>query len=97
MADVSVEQPFVAITQKNRAVSVCRSVRITTEAHEAGLETLPEFRGKGFAAEVTAEWARRVCAIDAMPLYSTSWENKASQAVARKLRLRCYGNDFEIV
>jgi len=97
MADVSVEQPFVAITEENRAVSVCRSVRITPEAHEAGLETLPEFRGKGCAGDVTAEWARRVRAFGAMPLYSTSWENKASQAVARKLYLRCYGSDFEII
>jgi hypothetical protein len=29
-------------------------------------------------------------------MYSTSWENGASQAVARKLRLRFYGADFEI-
>jgi RimJ/RimL family protein N-acetyltransferase len=97
MPDVSVEQPFVAIIRENRAVSVCRSVRITAQAHEAGLETLPAFRGKGLAAEVTAEWAQRVRAIGAIPLYSTSWENKASQAVARKLRLRCYGSDFEII
>ncbi|HEY0459956.1 MAG TPA: GNAT family N-acetyltransferase [Pyrinomonadaceae bacterium] len=97
VADVAVEQPFIAITEENRAVSVCRSVRITREAHEAGLETLPEFRGKGYAADVTSEWARRVRASCALSLYSTSWENKASQAVARKLRLRCYGSDFEII
>ena len=97
MADVAVEQPFVAITNENRAVSVCRSVRITSKAHEAGLETLPEFRGRGFAKDVTAEWARRVRAIGAIPLYSTDWNNKASQAVAQKLGLKFYGCDFEII
>lgn len=89
-------QPFVALTVEGRAVSVCRSARITREAHEAGVETLPDFRGRGYAKDVTAEWARRVRVADAIPLYSTSWENTASQAVARKLRLACYGADFAI-
>lgn len=89
-------QPLIALFEQNRAVSVCRSVRITPEAHEAGVETLPDFRGKGYAKEVTAEWARRVQATGAVPLYSTSWENTASQAVARKLELQCYGTDFHI-
>ena len=70
-------QPFVALVEKDRAVSVCRSVRITPEAHEAGVETLPAFRGKGYAKEVAAEWARLVRASGAIPLYSTSWENIA--------------------
>ncbi len=92
--ELSAWQPFVALVEENRAVSVCRSVRITNEAHEAGVETLPEFRGKGFAGEVAAEWARQVRATNAIPLYSTAWENSASQAVARKLRLKCYASSF---
>lgn len=89
-------QPFVALVKENRAVSVCRSVRITSEAHEAGVETLPEFRGNGYAKDVVSEWARLVRKIGAIPLYSTSWENKASQAAARKLDLKCYGVTFNI-
>lgn len=90
-------QPFVALVEGKRAVSVCRSVRITPEAHEAGVETLPDFRGRAYAKDVTAEWARLVRAAGAIPLYSTSWENKASQAVTRKLRLECYGADFQVI
>jgi RimJ/RimL family protein N-acetyltransferase len=89
-------QPFVAFLLDNRAVSICRSARVTPEAHEAGVETLPNFRGKGYAAAVAAEWARRVSDAGTIPLYSTAWENVASQAVARKLNLRCYGADFHI-
>ena len=89
-------QPFAALVEENRAVSVCRSVRITPEAHEAGVETLPIFRGNGYAKEVVIEWARLVRDAGAIPLYSTSWENTASQAVARKLGLNCYGTDFQI-
>jgi hypothetical protein len=90
-------QPFVALVEGNRPVSVCRSARITAEAHEAGVETLPDFRGRGYAKEVVAGWARLVLAAGAIPLYSTDWGNKASQAVARKLRLKCYGADFQVV
>ncbi len=89
-------QPFVALVEGNRAVSICRSVRITSEAHEAGVETLPDFRGKGYAKDVTAEWARLVRTVGAIPLYSTSWENTASQAVARKLHLKFYGTNFTV-
>jgi hypothetical protein len=89
-------QPFVALLEGGRAVSVCRSVRITREAHEAGVETLPVFRGKGYAPQVTARWAMRVRALGAIAMYSTSWENLSSQAVARKLRLDCYGADFHL-
>jgi len=96
VAEVSTWQPFVAFIEENRAVSVCRSVRITPEAHEAGVETLPDFRGKGYAKDVVAEWALLVRAAGAIPLYSTSWENAASQAVARKLQLKLYGTDFQV-
>jgi RimJ/RimL family protein N-acetyltransferase len=89
-------QPFVALVEENRARAVCRSVRITPEAHEAGVETLPDFRGKGYAQEVVAEWAQRVRETGAVPLYSTSWENTASQAVAQKLKLKAYGADFQL-
>jgi GNAT superfamily N-acetyltransferase len=96
VAELPAWQPFVALVEENRAVSVCRSVRITDKAHEAGVETLPDFRGKGYAREVAAEWALRVRAAGAIPMYSTSWQNSASQAVARKLHLNCYGVDFQL-
>jgi len=89
-------QPFVAIVEGGRAVSVCRSVRLTPAAHEAGVETLPDFRGRGYAKEVAAGWAHLVRSLGAMPLYSTSWENTASLAVAKKLRLVAYGTDFHV-
>ena len=95
-SEVATWQPFVALLEDERAVSVCRSARITEAAHEAGVETLPEFRGRGYAAKVTDAWARDVLALGGIPLYSTSWENNASQAVARKLNLEFVGSDYEI-
>jgi RimJ/RimL family protein N-acetyltransferase len=96
IAELPAWQPFLALVEESRAVSVCRSVRITPVTHEAGVETLPEFRGKGYAKEVVVGWARVVQSLGAMPLYSTSWENTASQAVAKKLHLVPYGADFQV-
>jgi RimJ/RimL family protein N-acetyltransferase len=96
IAELPAWQPFVAIIEESRAVSVCRSVRITPAAHEAGVETLPEFRGRGYAKDVVAGWARVVQSLGVIPLYSTSWENTASQAVAKKLHLVPYGADFQV-
>jgi RimJ/RimL family protein N-acetyltransferase len=96
VAELPAWQPFVALVEESRAVSVCRSVRITPAAHEAGVETLPDFRGQGYAKDVVAGWARVVQSMGAIPLYSTSWENTASQAVAKKLHLVPYGADFHV-
>ena len=89
-------QPFVALLRDGVAVSVCCSVRITSAAHEAGVETPADFRGRGYAAQAVAAWARAVRHTGRIPLYSTSWENTASQAVARKLGLVQFGADLHI-
>jgi len=94
--DIGQSEPLVASVRDGRAVSVCGSVRITQEAHEAGVETSVGARGRGFAVAVVAAWARAVRETAAEPLYSTSWENTASQGVARKLGLIPYANDFSI-
>lgn len=96
-SEIDFAQPCVALLHDNRAVSVCRSVRITPRAHEAGLETLDEFRGRGYASVVAAGWAREVRRAGAVPLYSTGSDNLASQRVAGKLGLFYYGVNFTIV
>jgi hypothetical protein len=94
--DVPHRQPFLAILNEGHAVSVCCSVRITAEAHEVGVETLNDYRGRGYASDLVQQWATEVRKLEVMPLYSTSWENVASQGVARRLGLVQYGSDFHI-
>jgi RimJ/RimL family protein N-acetyltransferase len=89
-------QPMVMLSVDGQAVAICCSVRTTGAAHEAGVETAAAYRGRGYAAQVVAAWARAVRELDRVPLYSTSWENEASQAVARKLALIHFGSDLHI-
>jgi hypothetical protein len=94
--DVAICQPMIAVTLGAEAVSLCSSVRVTTRAHEAGVETAPAHRGRGYAVEAVTAWARAVRASSATPLYSTSWTNEASRAVARKLGLIQFGSDLHV-
>jgi hypothetical protein len=96
LPDVTLSAPLVAIIVDGRAVAVCGSVRRTPLAHEAGVETVLEFRRRGIALEVVSSWAMAVRAMGVTPLYSTSWTNTASQAVARKLGLICFGTDLHL-
>jgi RimJ/RimL family protein N-acetyltransferase len=93
MPDVRSCQPMFAKVIDGHAVAVCCSVRRTDAAHEAGVETAPSYRGRGYAAEVVTAWARAVRDMQRIPLYSTSWANEASRAVARKLALIQFGSD----
>ena len=92
------KQPCVAAVQENQAVSVCCSARTSRKilrgAAEAGLETIPAARGQGYAVKVVSSWAAAVREQGRIPLYSTSWENAASRAVAKKLGLIMYATDL---
>jgi len=88
--------PYAAVVVDGRVASVCSCSRITDVVAEAGLHTLPEHRGHGYAAAAIASWASAVRATGLIPLYSTSWDNIASRRVAAKLGLVLYGVDLSI-
>jgi predicted GNAT family acetyltransferase len=85
--------PCFAVVRDGAAVSVCFSARIGSLAAEAGVDTRPDHRGRGFAANVTAAWAAAIQVSGRIPLYSTSWDNLASQGVAHRLQLTLFGAD----
>ena len=89
-------EPFIAVVEDGVAVALCHSARLTERAAEAGVETLEAYRGRGYASAVVAAWAHAIRASGRIPLYSTSWDNHASQAVARRLGLVQYGVDLSI-
>jgi len=96
LGDAALCQPMVALSVSGCAVAVCCSVRRTAAAHEAGVETAPSYRRRGYAAQVVTAWAATARAIGRVPLYSTSWQNAASLAVAHRLSLLHFGSDLHI-
>jgi hypothetical protein len=92
--------PFVAALtgegEHKRVVSVCASVRLTAAVHEAGVETMPAFRQRGHALRAVAHWVELVQRAGAAALYSTAWDNHASQAIAVKLGAASLGADFHL-
>ncbi|MBP1995441.1 GNAT family N-acetyltransferase [Paenibacillus eucommiae] len=89
-------EPCYMVIEDNKAVSVCYCARNTDRAAEAGVETLEEYRGKGYALAVASAWSAAIHESKRIALYSTSWDNYASQAVAKRLQLNLYGSDLSI-
>jgi hypothetical protein len=79
-----------------RAVSICASVSAVAGAHAAGVETLPAYRRRGFAAQAVAGWGRAVLETDAAPFYGTTFDNLASQRVAGRLGMELVGSEFSV-
>jgi RimJ/RimL family protein N-acetyltransferase len=88
--------PVVAVANDGAVVAACYTARSIPLAAEAGVYTEEHFRGRGYAVEIVRGWAAATRAIGKLPLYSTSWDNTASQAVAAKLGALLYGVDFSI-
>ena len=88
--------PIVAVLENGHAISVCFCARRASFAAEAGLETAHRFRGRGLGPRVAAAWALAMRASGRTPLYSTSWANDASRAVARKLGLIPYAATWNL-
>jgi GNAT superfamily N-acetyltransferase len=96
LPDVPHRSPIIAALGGNAAVAICASVSITPGAHAAGVETVPAFRGRGLARRVVAAWAREVRRLGALPHYSTSWDDMASQRVAAAVGAAIYAADFHL-
>jgi predicted GNAT family acetyltransferase len=88
--------PVVAVLEDGVPVSLCFCARSSGVAAEAGLETAAAFRRRGYGARVTAAWAAMISASGRAPLYSTSWTNEASLAVARRLGLIAYASGWSV-
>jgi FR47-like protein len=88
--------PVVAAFDNDYPVSICFCARRSDSAAEAGLETAATYRRRGFGVRVTAAWAWAIRAAGRAPLYSTSWTNESSLAVARKLNLIPYASTWSL-
>ncbi|MFL0582792.1 GNAT family N-acetyltransferase [Solibacillus silvestris] len=92
--DFAYKQPCFIIVEDNKVVSICCSARQTSKADEASVYTNEDYRGRGYGVDVTTAWAAEVKKQGRIALYSTSWDNFASQSLARNLKLVQYGTDI---
>jgi RimJ/RimL family protein N-acetyltransferase len=88
--------PAAVVVADGVAVARCFCARLSPHVAEAGLETAEAYRGRGYGAAATQTWAAAVFASGRRALYGTSWENIASQGVARHLGLVLYGEDWSL-
>src|SRR6266566_8602189 len=89
-ACTSVRYPHHSYLMNGLIISTCQSSQENTSAAEAWVRTLPDFRKRGYARQVTAAWAYQLQQQGIIPFYSHRWDNTPSQAVARSLQLTLY-------
>lgn len=94
--DFDYKQPCFVIVENNMVVSICCSARQTSKADEASVFTHENYRGRAYGVQVTNAWASEVQKQGRIALYSTTWDNFASQSLARKLQMVQYGTDIII-
>lgn len=94
--DFKAKQPCAVMMKDERVVALCCSARQSNKAAEASVYTVEKYRGNGYGAAVTKAWAQQIQALGKVALYSTTWDNFASQGVARTLGLHQYGVDLSM-
>lgn len=86
--------PLVATVVGQHAVAICSCARLTAVAAEAGVETTAAAQGHGYGTAAVAGWAAALRARGILPMYSTSWDNHASQGIARRLGMIAYADTW---
>ncbi len=94
--DLDHHRPFFGIVRAGAVVAGGFTARAVEDAAEAGVNTNVEYRGQGFGAAVVNAWRLAVERSGRTPLYSTSYDNTSSRAVARRLGLRQYAETFAL-
>jgi RimJ/RimL family protein N-acetyltransferase len=89
--------PVVGVVRDGAIVSACYSARVGPDACETGVVTVEAWQGHGFARAAVAAWRDAVASGGQTPTYSTSWDNAASLAVARALRLATVAEELSVV
>lgn len=89
-------EPWCIALEDQQIASIAFAARIGILGAEVGVYTFPGFRGRGFAAAVTACWSSLPSLSDRALFYSTQKTNYSSQRVACRLDLRRIGVSIRI-
>jgi GNAT acetyltransferase-like protein len=89
-------EPWCVALDGGEIASIAFAARLSAVGAEVGVYTFPKYRGRGFAAAVTASWASLESLNRRALFYSTAKSNRSSQRVASRLGLRRIGSSFRI-
>ena len=88
--------PWTMAFDGERVVAICHTPRaMTAQSAECGVWTDPAFRGRGYAAAVTAAWAALLRPTGRELVYSCDETNASSRRVAERLGLRLVARTWE--
>lgn len=90
-------KPVVGVVVDRRLVAVAHSSRRTPLACELGVETLPQYRRRGYGLAVTVLWTAAVQTEGIVPIYSALAENASSLALANAAGYRPFARGVAIV
>jgi predicted GNAT family acetyltransferase len=98
---VDLWEPWCVAVERDEIASIALAARRGEIGAKAGAEigvyTFPGFRGRGFAAAVTASWSSMPSLSERALFYSTARSNRSSQRVAARLGLQMIGASVSIV
>jgi GNAT acetyltransferase-like protein len=89
-------EPWCAALHDDEVVSVAFAARLSPLGAEAGVATVPEKRGRGLAAAVTAAWSRHPQLAGRVCFYTTAEDNRSSHLVTERLNLRLLGPTISV-
>ncbi len=84
-------QPWCVAMDGNEIAAIAFAARLGDAGATLGLATMPAFRGRGFAAAVTAGWSSLPQLQGRTLIYSTTRDNVSSQRVIARLGLPFIG------
>lgn len=94
--DIQRGTELFGVEREGQVVAICYSSRVGVRACEAGVETAPEWRGKGLGRLAVLGWAASVQRSGRLAFYSTTHENMASRRLAASLGLRYFAEDWSL-
>jgi hypothetical protein len=89
-------EPWCVAMEEDEIAAIAFAARLGDAGAALGLATMPAFRGRGFAAAVTAGWSSLPQLKDRTLIYSTTRDNVSSQRVIERLGLPFIGTSLRL-
>jgi hypothetical protein len=88
--------PWCIARERDDVASIAFAARLADRGAAIGVYTFPEFRGRGFAAAVTAAWSSLAILKDRVLFYGARRDNRSSRRVIERLKLPLIGGSLRI-